>query len=166
MKDDNVSSAVAVLHRFVPGRKNGLFVADFIILNILGKDCALVWGQIRTELGMLKDLSAYRNSEIGSPKKGLWHPVTNSLFPGTVSVHSLHSASVFLSRLGLSWKYSKIQIFFQISFLCLSFYSSVSFPLFPKVVLCAFQTLGVHSSVAVSIYILLLDCDFSRWQLI
>ena len=71
MKDNSVSPAVAALHRFVLGRENGLSVANFIILDILGKACALVWGHSRPELGMLKDLSSQRNSEIGSPKKGL-----------------------------------------------------------------------------------------------
>lgn len=45
MKDNSVSAAVAALHYFVPGRENGLFVANFTILGILGKAFALVWGE-------------------------------------------------------------------------------------------------------------------------
>lgn len=45
MKDDSVSAAVAASHSFVLGRENGLFVANFSIMDILGKACALVWGR-------------------------------------------------------------------------------------------------------------------------
>lgn len=128
--------AVAALHRFVPGRENGLFCCKLQYSGYFRQSLCPSLEHSRIKLGMLKDLSApekLRNLE--SQERSSASSKQFSLPRHTVPLYYLHPVTVILARLVLSGTYSKTQVFFQISSLCPSFCSSESFPLFPKVVL-------------------------------
>ena len=94
-------------------------------------------GQSRSGLGLLKDLLASEKLRYWDSQEKSFAPFKKSSLPRcSEPLYCLNCACVVSSRLTLSGQHSKSQnFFFQIYALCLNFWSSVSFPLFPKIVL-------------------------------